>query len=339
MKKSNFFKAIKNALFSKTSREVLLFVFFLVLSGIFWLMLTLNDTYEHEIAIPVRITNIPKDVVLTSEEIDTLKLTVRDKGLVIFSYLYGDATPSLKINFKLGDRGNGTGLISGAELQYLIDKRLRSSTRVSSIKPNHLLYYYNTGAHKRVPVRWRGRVIPEQLYFISHVDYSPDSVTIFAPEEKLDSIKVIYTETLNSVGFRDSLQLHCKLRRVEGVKIVPDNVHITFTTDLLTEESIDGIPVEGINMPAGKVLRTFPAKVRVKFVSGVNVYRNLKVSDFRVVADYNELKDRTSEKCNIYLQQMPQGISRVVIEPRQVDYLIEETNVNPEQPLTPSPER
>ena len=245
MKKSGFFRTIKDTLFSKTSKELLLFAFFIVLSGVFWLMLTLNNTYEHEIAIPVRIVNIPKEVVLTSDETDTLKLMVRDKGLIIFSYLYGDAMSPLRVNFKMGDRGNGTGLVSSAELQHLLDKKLRSSTHVNSISPNHLVFYYNTGAHKRVPVRWRGRVIPEQLYFISHVSYSPDSITIFAPEEKLDSISVVYTEPLNSVGFRDSLQLHCKLRKVEGVKMVPDNVHVTFATDLLTEESLDGIPVEG----------------------------------------------------------------------------------------------
>jgi YbbR domain-containing protein len=237
----------------------------------------------------------------------------------------------IKVNFKMGDRGNGTGLISASDLQHLIDRKLRSSTRINSVSPNHLVFYYNTGAHKKVPVRWRGRVIPEQLYFISHVSYSPDSVTVFAPEDKLDSIRVVYTETLNSVGFRDSLQLHCKLHKMEGVKTVPDNVHVTFTTDLLTEESIDDIPVEGVNMPPGKVLRTFPAKVRVKFVSGVNVYRSLQVSDFQVVADYRELREGSSEKCNLYLQRMPQGISRVVMEPRQVDYLIEETTVSEEQ--------
>lgn len=32
------------------------FLFFLVLSGIFWLMMTLNETYEKELPVAVRLT-------------------------------------------------------------------------------------------------------------------------------------------------------------------------------------------------------------------------------------------------------------------------------------------
>ena len=77
-------------------------------------------------------------------------------------------------------------------------------------------------------------------------------------------------------------------------------------------------------MPKGKVLRTFPAKVSVKFVTGVNVYRTLSPSDFIVIADYNEIVDQQAEKCNLYLQEVPQGVTRTELVTKQVDYLIEE---------------
>ena len=174
-----------------------------------------------------------------------------------------------------------------------------------------------------MPVRWRGRVIPEHLYFLSHVTYDPDSVTVYASEERLDSIRIVYTETLNNVGFRDTLVIDCRLRKMEGVKIVPDHVKTTFYTDVLTEEKIEGIPVEGVNMPEGMILRTFPAKVSISFVTGVSTFRNLKREDFTVIADYNEIKRSTSEKCRIYLKEVPAGISRVRLETTSVDYLVE----------------
>ena len=37
---------IRDFLFSKTNREFLIFLLFLLLSGIFWLMMTFNETYE-----------------------------------------------------------------------------------------------------------------------------------------------------------------------------------------------------------------------------------------------------------------------------------------------------
>lgn len=88
---------------------------------------------------------------------------------------------------------------------------------------------------------------------------------------------------------------------------------------------MDKIPVQGINLPKGKVLRTFPAKVSVKFITGVNVYRNLSADDFSVIVDYNELKNSTSEKCTLQLRQVPQGITHATLVTKQVDYLIEDS--------------
>ena len=153
--------------------------------------------------------------------------------------------------------------------------------------------------------------------------YNPDSVTVFASEDKLDSISMVYTEQLNYANFRDTLVVDCNLAKLRGVKTVPDRIRIQFFTDVLTEERISNIPIVGNNMPEGKVLRTFPAKTSVSFVTGVSVYRNLKPEDFTVIVDYDEIRQNPSEKCRIYLKKVPPGISRTKLETTMVDYLIE----------------
>ena len=317
---------IRDFLFSKANKEFLIFLFFLVLSSGFWLLMTLNETYEKEVPVPVHITDIPTDIMLTNDEADTIKVTIRDRGIQLLPYLYSKQLQHINVSFKTYDQGNGMGSISNSELAKVVKRHLAASSKISSIKPEKLLYYYTTGVGKRVPVRWKGRVIPERLYFLSHVNYSPDSVTVYASEERLDSIHMAYTEQLNFVDFRDTLSVNCQLRKMEGVKVVPDRVKVTFYTDVLTEERISGIPIHCVNLPKGKVLRTFPAKVTVKFVTGVNVYRTLSPSDFVVIADYNEIANQQLEKCTLYLQEAPQGVTRAELVIKQVDYLIEEDN-------------
>lgn len=314
---------IRVFLFSRGNKEFLIFLFFLALSGAFWLSLTLNDTYEQEFAIPVAVVDVPKNAVLTSDEVDTVKMTIRDKGIFLISYYYGDYLKNIRIHFRSHSHNNGTGTIAAQELQKIVYSRLFTSSKILSTKPDKLEFYYSYGTKKKVPVRWSGRVIPEELYFISRVEYSPDSVTIYASEEKLDSINMVYTEQLNYANFRDTLSVNCRLSKIKSVKMVPDHVQVNFFTDVLTEERIEGIPVQGINMPEGKTLRTFPAKVAVNFVTGVNVYRNLRPQDFTVVVDYNDIKKNPSEKCDIHLRDVPSGISRARLETTQVDYLIE----------------
>lgn len=321
-KKFNIGKAFKSFLFSTVNREFLLFMFFLVLSGIFWLSMTLNETYDIELKVPVQVVNIPNNIVMTSEETDTVKLSIQDKGLVLLGLVLENDL-NIMLNFGNYNYQSGKLTIPSSELSKLIAQQLTISTKVNSIKPDKLEFYYNYGSYKKVPIRWSGRVLPEQLFFIANTIYQPDSITVYAPKDKLDSINVVYTEPLNYINFRDTLDITCKLQKTVGVKTIPDKVNIKFVTDVLTEESIDGIPVQGINMPEGKTLRTFPAKVKVKFVTGANIFRRLKPTDFVVVADYNELKMNPTEKCRIYLRNVPDGITRAHLQQTQVDYIIE----------------
>lgn len=326
MKAFHFLRNISNFLFSRANRELLMFLFFFAIAGFFWLLTALNETYEQEIHVPVHYINVPRTAVLTSPETDTLRVTVKDKGMNLLTYLYGDALPELNVDFSSHVHKNNTGEVSASDLSKMVQQRLAASSKLVSIKPEKLTFYYNFGEKKRVPVKWRGNVVPEEMFFISDVEYEPDSVTIYASREKLDSISTIYTEILSYSKFRDTLTVDTRLQRIAGVKTVPDNVSLTFMTDVLTEESIDDIPVMGINMPEGKVLRLFPAKVSVKFVAGVKTYQTLSANDFLVVADYNEIRSNPSPKCNIYLKKTPPGISKATLNVTQLDYLIEEQN-------------
>ena len=320
----SLYETIRNFLFSNMNKQLLTFLFFLILSGIFWLTITLNETYERELKIPVQIVGIPKNVVLTSPAVDTVRATIRDKGWMIVAYLHGDRIPKVTLNYKNYDRGNGAGIISSSDIKRLLDQQLEISTTVSTVKPDRLEFFYNNGERKRVPVRWTGRVIPEQLYYISQVNYLPDSVDVYAAPEKLDSIRAVYTEPLNYAGFRDTLTVGCRLTHANDVKVVPERIQIEFFTDVLTEETFEGIPVQCLNLPEGKVLRTFPAKVKVHFVAGASQIRLLRPEDFIVIADYREITQNPSEKCNLYLQSVPHGITRATLDPKQIDYLIEE---------------
>lgn len=328
MKESkDILKVIRNFLFSKTNKEFLVFIFFLALSGVFWLLMTLNETYEKEVRIPMRITNVPKNIVLTSDERDTANVILRDRGIILLGYEYGKNMHAIELNFSDYIKHDGYGAVSAAELQKLITKELPASTNITEVKTEFIEYFYNNGKSKRVPIKWTGQITPEAPYFISKVIYYPDSVDIYAQEQKLDSIATANTLPLNSIGFRDSLVIEAGLQKERDVKIVPGKVKIKFLTDILTEESFDNIPIECINLPANKTIRTFPSKVTVNFITGLSRYKELKQEDFLVVTDYKEIASQHPEKCNLYLRKTPKGLSRVRLAIDKVDYIIEDQEV------------
>ena len=102
-----YFKQIKNFLLSDKSREFFIFLFFFFIASGFWLLQTLNNDYETEFSIPIRIKGIPNEILLTSEPATEIHIKVKDKGTVILNYMLGKSFFPVNLNFEdYKDRGN-----------------------------------------------------------------------------------------------------------------------------------------------------------------------------------------------------------------------------------------
>jgi hypothetical protein len=320
----NILGSIRRFLFARVNREFLTFLFFLAVAAFFWLLTTLNESFEQELKVAVRVVGAPNKVVLTSGDSDTLRFTIRDKGISLVTYMFSSRLLTVDVDFKRYAH-DGRGTVPANDLLHLLESHLPASAKAISVKPEAHTFYYNNGESRKVPVKYVGKVEPDMLCYISGISYSPDSlVTIYAPPSKLDSINAVYTEPLNVVGFRDSIAVVTRLHPITGVKMVPSEVTLHFQTDMLTEGSVSDVPIVGINMPPGKVLRTFPAKLTVSFVTGLKNYQNITPADFLIVADYKELSRDSNNLCNVYLRKQPLDIRRVELQQEQVEFLIEE---------------
>ena len=318
------YKMFRNFLFRWVNKEFLVFLFFLALSSIFWLMMTLNETYEQEICVPAHLVNVPKNAVITTDIEDSVHVTVRDKGYTLITYMYGDRVPQIKINFNTyANRQGGYGTVSASELQKFLYQRLGGSSKIVSVKPDHLEFYFNYGQSKHVPVHLNGYIVPDKSYYLARTKFWPEVVTVYASRKILDSIKYISTEPLRIVNFADTVIREVPLVRIKGVKTVPSRVRVGLFPDIMTEESIE-VPIRPINVPDGKVLRTFPSKVRIRFTVGASMFRNVQKNHFTVVADYNDIMGNTTSKCRIYLRESPHGVRNPHLEIDQVDYLVEQ---------------
>ena len=80
-------REVKDFLLSDKSREFFIFLFFFFVAGGFWLLQTLNNDYEADFSIPVRLKGVPNNVVITSEPASELRIKVKDKGTVLLNYM------------------------------------------------------------------------------------------------------------------------------------------------------------------------------------------------------------------------------------------------------------
>ena len=301
-------KAVRNFLFSGLNKEFLIFLFFLALSGIFWLMMTLNETSEREFNIPVQLTGVPRNAVITGELPDTVHITVRDKGFTLVNY---------------ADEETGTGQIPMADVQKQVASQLYGSTKLLSIKPAKFDFFFTYGSSKRVPVVFRGRITTSKSYYLAHTEFLPSTVTVYANKKQLDQLESVEIEPFNMRNLQDTIHRSVPIKKIRGMKIVPQMVRLAVYPDVLTEESVD-VPVTAINMPDNMVLRTFPSKVAVRFTIGASLFRTIKPSQFKVVVDYNDLANNPSDKCRLQLRSVPRSVSKAHLDLETVDYLLEQ---------------
>ncbi len=318
---------IKDFLLGRKNREFLIFLFFFALSAVFWLLQTLNETFETEVVVPLKLNNVPSNLIITSDLPDELHVTVQDKGSILMKYLYGQPLTPVTVDYKNYDFGGMAGRVQvqEAEVRRAIAAQLFSSTRIQSIKPDTLEFFYNRGLKKKVPVLISGVIEPAQQYYLRHVVAKPDSVVVFAPSSILDTLRAAYTQNFYQAGLVESKNLQIPVRPIRGAKFIPDVLDVQIDVDIYTEKTVE-VPIVGVNFPADKDLRTFPSKVKVTFKVGSKSYKSITADDFVLVISYEELINNESSKIPLHLKSIPEGVSSVRIHPSEVDYLLEQTS-------------
>lgn len=304
-------------------RDIINYLFFVVLAAVFWAFQTANEVYEQELEAPLELINVPSNVVITSELPSCVKVRVKDKGTNLFPYVYGRQTlPKVVIDFNEYQSNSGHVRILTSELLKPL-MAARDFTFLG-VHPDTLEYYYNHGLSKRVPVKWQGSIQTTEGYTLADVRVSRDSVLVYASREVLDTITAAWLQPVTLSDVADTTTLSRPIQKVRGARFSPNTVKVSLFTDRIVEKSVQ-VPVHGVNFPAGKRLQTFPAQVAVTFQVGMKMYRDITADDFILVVNYEDLLQIAGNRCHLSLKSTPLGVSQVKIEPSDVEFIIEDT--------------
>lgn len=314
---------VKDFLLSEKSREFFIFLVFFLIAGGFWLLQTLNNDYETEFTIPVKLKGVPDNVVITSEPVSEVRVRVKDKGTVLLKYMLGKSFYPITLDFSDYKGRNHVVQVYASQYEKKVATQLNASTVLLSMKPDTLEYIYSTGTSKRLPVRLQGQVSAGRQYYLSDTIFRPDSVLAYAPAGMLDTVSAVYTQWVKLENIEDTVCRQVSLQTRKGVKLVPPAVEMMLPVDVYTEKTVE-VPLIGVGFPANKVLRAFPSKVQVTFQVGLSRFRQIDASDFSIQLSYEELLRLGSDKYTVKLKKVPEGVNQVRINPPQVDFLIEQ---------------
>ena len=159
-----FSKKIKSFLLSAKSREFLIFLFFVFIATGFWLLQTLDNEYETEIAVPIQLNGVPEDIVITSEPISEIGVKVKDRGTVLFNYWLKQSFPPVIIDFDEEAGKNNHVKMRSWDIERKVMSQLNVSTRLLGLSSDSIDYIYSDNRPKYVPVHMVGKAVAARQY-------------------------------------------------------------------------------------------------------------------------------------------------------------------------------
>ncbi|MFC2104550.1 hypothetical protein ACFLS4_04270, partial [Bacteroidota bacterium] len=312
----------------KADRRLIVFLFFVVLSTIFWFLNQLEKEYVAEISLPVRFTNFPSDKILVNELPKHFELRVRAHGYKLLEYKISNKFLPFSINvnsltLRLHSKSSYDKLFSLTRLlNKEIEDQISSELEVVSISPDTLFFEFADRVFKKVPVVSKLNPIPATQYMIhGKIHFEPDSITISGANSIIDTTECIYTRQADLFDLNTDYNNDIKLEKINSVNFSEDKVDVIINIEKFTEGS-QIIKLDIINVPDSLIVRTFPKEITVTYFVALSDYEKVLPQLFEAVVDYNEITNQEN-KLNISIKNSPDYVKSLRYKPKSVEYIIE----------------
>lgn len=315
-------KGVKASLEAINWKNVVLFFGFFILAFIFWLMLFFRRDVEGTYRIPIKYTNIPNDVVFETSPPEFIEVRVADKGSEIFGYDLYLSQDSLEIDIQKM-RKDGAKAIQGNQFIQLIRTSLSSSSQLLGYAPASISLAMSKLQHKELKVVFDGEISTSRSNLIADSSsFIPKTVTAYASGKNLSKLESAQTEYTIFNNIKTTSQLKVKIKPVDGVKFVPDEVEIYIPVNEFTERKFE-IPINAKNIPENMDVKFFPSQAEVTFSVILEEYKKIGPEDFEIVLNYNEFHGNENGRVELKLTHYPSFIRNPRIKPESVEFLLE----------------
>lgn len=296
------------------------FLVFLVISTAAWFLVKLSENYVTQTTFRLQMEEVQADKWISSDE-QSVKMSLNIDGFHTLRYkMIRDRVVTIPLNevsYRL-ENGNTYSFSS----QYVAEKVAEKlNINASDITMNDAKIYFTLDALKSkvVPVVLQSNVTTARQYDIYGIPtLDPSSVTVYGPQEVIDTIKTVRTEPLimNNVSqnFNATLPLDLLGGRIHSnVKEVKAEVQVEKFTEMDVE-----VPIK---MTDSLKMRFFPETMTVKCLVAMRDYASITPENFAVAVDKQQLK-AMQPLLDVRLASWPPTVQILSTRPDKVEYLI-----------------
>ncbi|WP_321282520.1 YbbR-like domain-containing protein [Marinifilum fragile] len=312
-----------------SNKKLLVYLFFVGLSTIFWFLNALSKEYTTSINYPVYYINFPENKVLTNDLPKKLSLRVNAYGFDLLRYKLSTAFLSnpFDVNKYTNKRIEGSSLnnytLLTSNIKERIEKELSTGIRLEAISPDTIRFQFSPILEKKVPVVLDLKLNYEQQFMKGGAILPEfDSILVKGPQSLIDSIHIAKTELLELSGLKKDTKKEVDFEKIEGVSFSPKKLTVNIPVERFTEAN-KNVSIKVDNLPDSVLLRLFPGDVKLSYFVGMNKYENITEDHFDVRVDYLEAIQGDGNKLKVELKRSPDFVSNVRFYPQTVTFLIE----------------
>ena len=318
----NPFDNIRQKAERKDKRSVLTFLVFLAISTALWFLIKLSENYTTQTTFKLQFVEVPTDKWISSDD-QSVKMSLMIDGFhtlrckMIREPNRFVTIPLDEVPYRF-ESGNTYSFSS----QYVAEKVAeRLGINASDITMNDAKIYFSMDALKMkvVPVVLRSDIKTQRQYDLYGIPVlDPSSVTIYGPQEVVDSIKAVKTELLAktnvSQSFSETLQLDLLDGQIRSnIKEVKANVQVERFTEMDVE-----VP---IHVTSNQRVRFFPETMSVKCLVAIRDYASITPESFTVTVDKHQM-EAMQPLLDVHLASWPPTVQILSTRPDKVEYLI-----------------
>lgn len=312
---------IKQKATSGRGRSIFTFLIFLLISTIFWFMMTLNETIQRDYRLPIEIAEIPAGTTFITSPPQYIDVSVKDKGRALIKYDWGNP-PKVRIKYRdFIKKGDNRIVINQEMLNNNIRDSFGSGCEILSIRPDSINLITTTRPGDRLPIFFDISTATEPQYIAyGAIECKYDSVTVYSLNGIPSSMLNVSTEHMSLRNLTDTTTVEIPLQSPSGTRVEPSTVSVTIPVEpLVAKKRI--LPIQIINAPKNASVHIFPANIELSYLVPMSMFKNdaatpVAVIDYRAI-DFNS----TSAKVNI--TQIPDYYHNIDCSPAEVEYLIE----------------
>lgn len=283
---SKIWKRWRSVKASSGFRKLLTYLIFVVIAGVFWVILALNDSMQADFEVKMNIFNVPDSVHFINEPPQKILVTVRDRGTSLWQNgIIG--RPAIDINFR-DHAADGVFRISRSALNASIKNEFGDNAVIISASADSLHLEYTTLPGKRVPIiaatdleAASGKVI------VGEPSLNPSYVLVYSTREVLDTLTRVYTERVSRRSMEETEVIKTQIHAPRGARIEPTMTSMKVVVEPLVRKH-STVTIKINNVPEGMDLLLFPSNAEVEyFVPMSDFNSNTEVPE--VIVDYADL--------------------------------------------------